>query len=232
MIPRLVRFALLSAAIGVARLAAAEEAPAFPPETYAAVGSQFAQNSGIAVLGWTDLQFEAFLDGMRATFRGKPYPFDSRAQQLNDTIGRRVQEHMRHMEQTRFSRPGEIERYMKEAAAGLQLERSDSGLAYGLMERAGGTRPGPDDTVVVSYTAVGPDGQTELPQISVKQRKLKVSELLPGLAEGVQMLALSGSALLVLPPDLSYGTGTWPEGITPGSPLIFSLKLEEIIAAP
>lgn len=226
-----IRFPLVLLLASAPLLRAAEPAaasePAFPLETYAAVGSQFAENSGLAVLGWTDQQFEAFVDGLRATVRGRPYAFDARARQLHDAIGRRLQQHMQEMEAARFTRPGEVEKYMKEAAKGLKLELTDSGLAYGLLTREGGTRPGPDDTVVLSYSVVAADAQTELPQLTASHRRVKVSELLPGLAEGVQMMALSAQALFVLPPDLSYGKGEWPAGVTP-APLIFTVKLEAI----
>jgi hypothetical protein len=95
----------------------------------------------------------------------------------------------------------------------------------------GTARPGPDDTVVVTYEVVAADMQTELPRLGAKARRVRVSELPPGLAEGVQMLAADGTAMLVVPPDLAFADDAWPADV-PRAPLIFTVKLHEIIAAP
>jgi FKBP-type peptidyl-prolyl cis-trans isomerase len=230
----------MSASLGLAAfLPAAEPAapapPTFPMDAYVALGSNFAQNTRLAELGWTDVQFEAFVDGLRATFHGSPKPFDTQARLLHEAISRRLQalaEEAQRAREKHYSGPEGIEEYMKDAAKNFKLQRSDSGLAFGLMSRGGGARPGPDDTVVVTYNAVSADAQTELPALSAQRRRVKVADLLPGLAEGVQMMTIESSALLVLPPDLSYGTGAWPAEVSRGSPLIFSVNLHEIIAAP
>ncbi|MES1167595.1 MAG: FKBP-type peptidyl-prolyl cis-trans isomerase, partial [Oleiharenicola lentus] len=132
----------------------------------------------------------------------------------------------------RFTGPGEIEGYMKEMTKRFKLQRSDSGLAYGIMARGATLRPGPDDTVVISCNAVAADTKTELPSLSLQQQRRKVADLLPGLAEGIQMMSKDASALLILPPDLSYGEGEWPAGIPRGAPLIFTVVVHDIIAAP
>lgn len=203
-------------------------------EAFAAVGSDFAASTHLAELGWNEAQFNAFLDGVRATFQGKPYPLDHRAQQLQVEIGQRLVEMKSEEEKKRldFSQPGRVQAYMKEIAKQFALQFSDSGLVYALMPSKGNLRPGPDDTVVVSYDAVAADQKTDLPQISAKQRRCKVSDLLPGLAEGAQLLTASGSALLVVPPDLTYGTGDWPAGVVRGAPILFTLTLHEIVAQP
>lgn len=227
---------LLSGA--VIRAADAPAAPAggleaFPLDAYVALGSNFAQNARMADLGMSEAQFSAFLDGFRATFQGRPRPLDAEAIRLNETISRRLQslaEQESRGRQAQFADPRQVEVYMKEAATKFKLQRSDSGLAYGLIS-AGTARPGPDDRVVVTFNAVAADLQTELPQLSAREQRFKVSDLLPGLAEGVQMIAAEGTALLVVPPDLSYADGEWPAGVARG-PIIFTLKLHEIITDP
>ena len=216
----------------------AEKAPApaaaYPLEAYSAVGSDFARDTCLAGLGWDEKQLGAFLEGVRATFRGQPYLLDKRAQQLQVEIATRLVALRSKAEQARldFSQPGRLQTYMKDVTKQYALQLSDSGLAYALMPRQDGFRPGPDDTVVVTCEAVAADQQTELPQISAKHQRCKVATLLPGLAEGVQMLTPGGRALLVLPPDLSYGTGEWPAGVERGAPILFTVTLHEIVAQP
>lgn len=227
---------LLAASFRAAEPAAPATVPAaFSLEAYSAVGSGFAQNTRLPDLGWTEAQFEAFLLGVRAAFQGKPLALDAQARLLHDAIGLRVQalvEQDERARQQQFAEPDRLEAYMKEVTKAFKLQRADSGLAFALVTRGGGARPGPDDTVVVTYNAVAADAKTELTSLSVKRHRLKVSELLPGLAEGIQMMTMGSSAMLVVPPDLSYGEGTWPAEVPRGSPLIFSVNLHEIIPAP
>lgn len=205
----------------------------YPIETYASLGSTFAQNARLADLGWDEKQFDAFVDGLRATFRGRPYAFSPDAQRLQAAVGQRVSELSAHDMRSYFADPGRLETYMKERTRELHLQRTESGLAFGLISRNGNSRPGPDDTVVVTYQAVAADGQTDLPGISADRRRVRVGELpLPGLVEGLQMMAAGGSALFIVPPDLSYGDGAWPAGVERGTPLIFTVVLHEIEAAP
>lgn len=245
MISRLVRvMSVLLLAVAFAR--AAEPAipsrpvpiipAAHPLEAYSVLGSSFAQTRRLAELGWNQAQIDAFLEGVRASFRGQPVPINEQARALYEDIGRRLQridaEEMK-KQQALFTEPGRIESFMKEMTKNLRMQRSDSGLAFALVGGNGSnSRPGPDDTVIVTCNAVASDGKTELPVISMIEQRIKVSELMPGLAEGVQMMTRQANALLVLPPDLSFGTGEWPPGVGRGVPLLYTVTLHDIVAAP
>lgn len=198
-------------------------------DTYASLGSNFAQNSRLAQLGWSDAQFDAFVTGLRATFHGHPIGLSPDAVQLQEDIGQRVQELAAQDLRTFFADPRRLEAYMQQRAKELHLQRSDSGLAFGLLPQPGGSRPGPDDVVVISLNAATPDGQTELPSLKVDHRRMRVSDLLPGLAEGVQMMAAGSSGMFIVPPSLSYGETAWPVGVERGTPIIFTVQLHEVI---
>jgi FKBP-type peptidyl-prolyl cis-trans isomerase len=230
--PRLLCLLFVSGwlARAAAQAPAAPAGPGYPLEAYAAVGSAFGKNTRLADIGMTEEQFNAFIEGLRATFRGRPLSLDARATQLHDEIGRRVQglvERETGKRQADFADPKQLEAYMKEMVKNFRLQRSDSGLAYGLIS-TGDARPGPDDTVVISCEVVAADMQTELKQLRLRERRVKVSDLLPGVAEGIQMLAVNGTAMLVVPPELSYASGEWPAGVAP-APLLFTVKLHGII---
>jgi FKBP-type peptidyl-prolyl cis-trans isomerase len=214
--------------------AAPAPAKKFGLETYAALGSDFARNSQLPELGWSESEFNAFIDGVRAAVRGQPYASDRRVQDLQEAVNQRLQQ-LAAAEQNaklaRLAEPGGIEAYMKEAAKKLHLEIADSGLGYVFVSPGGSIHPGPDDTIVVTWQVTAADMKTEFPQLAVNNARLKVSDLLPGLAEGVQMMTKGGSGLLVLPPDLSFGKGPWPPDTARGQPLIFTIKLTDIIAS-
>lgn len=238
MIPSLKRLLpALALSAGLARAAdpggLRPAAGSYPLEAYVAVGSNFAQNTRLADLGMDEKEFAAFLDGVKAAFHGQPRSLDPQARQLHEAFRQRLQhlaEEESRARQNYFADPAHLEAYMKDAVKTFHLQRSDSGLAYGLVASGTG-RAGPDDTVVLSYDVIAADGQTELPQLSVKGKRTKVADLLPGLAEGVQMMVAHGSAMLILPPDLSYGDGPWPDGVVRGTPIIYTVKLEEILTA-
>ena len=228
---------LLAHAVRAAGPAAPTKGPdEFPLEAYAAVGSAIAQNTRLPGLGWNDAQIEAFLGGLRAAFKGKPYALDERAKVLQADIRRRLQEIAAREAggggQEYFADPARLEAYMKEAAKTFHLERADSGLAYNIMSRGEGARPGPDDTVVISCKVTTADAKTDLPQLGADHRRIKVSELLPGLAEGAQMMTKDSVGMFILPPDLSFGQNEWPAGMERGTPLIFTLAVHEVIVAP
>jgi FKBP-type peptidyl-prolyl cis-trans isomerase len=74
------------------------------------------------------------------------------------------------------------------------------------------------------------DGTTKLPQLSFARAQLKMTDLLPGFMEGLQMMTVDSTAIFVLPPSLSFGEGEWPAGVERGAPLIFQVTLHEIIS--
>src|SRR6478735_8095212 len=68
-------------------LARAEPAPkAYTLETFASLGSNFARDTGLNQLGWSEQQFNAFIDGMRATYRGRGYVFTDDAMRLRRDV--------------------------------------------------------------------------------------------------------------------------------------------------
>ncbi len=232
--PRLIR--CLSAGPLVLAATVFAAGPSAPLEAYAAVGSSMVQDNRLAQLGWSEAQVEAFLSGVRAAFRGEGRPVDAAAQALLNDIGRRMQEmeqaeHRRAFGPEAFARPGYLQNYLKEICRQFQLERSDSGLCYGI--KAGyGARPAPEDTVVISYKVNLADTTTEVAALAVNRGKVRVADLLPGLAEALQMMTVDSTAMLVLPPDLAYGDGEWPAGTERGTPLLFTVKLHEVVATP
>lgn len=233
--------ALLGLGLAMTAALGADVQPPPPPievplDAYTAIGASLIQDNRLAKLGWTDPQIEAFVRGVRAGFHGQSAPADPSAQALFNEIGRRLQELEKEELRLKFgteafARPGYLQQYLKETRKQFGLDASDSGLSFGIRTAGFGVRPGPDDTVVISYKVTKADARTDLPQLQVEKLRIKVSELLPGLAEACQMMTVDSLAMLVLPPDLSYGDGKWPPGTDRGTPLLFTLKLHEVVAA-
>jgi FKBP-type peptidyl-prolyl cis-trans isomerase FkpA len=193
-----------------------------------AIGSSVAVSNHLDQLGWSEAQIDAFVEGIRAALHGKPYPFNAAAQEASNAIGRQVEQVEARDQSQEFAKPGALERYLKDICKQMGLQQSDSGLCYGIKYGVKGIRPGPEDTVVVSCSATAADGKTQLPQLSNPNARGKVSTMLPGFMEGLQMMTVGSEAIFVLPPALSFGEGAWPQGVQRGSPLIFRIGLKEV----
>jgi FKBP-type peptidyl-prolyl cis-trans isomerase len=118
---------------------------------------------------------------------------------------------------------------MRQARAQIGMVQSEDGLLCRVALAGAGPRPGRDSTVIINLSAKAPDGVTDLPQLGGQRLKVKVADMLPGLAEGVQMLAIGARAIFIVPPKLSFGDGEWPSGVGRGTPILFMLELEDIV---
>ena len=198
--------------------------PARPRELapYAALGSFMAENNRVPDLGWTEAQFAAFLDGFRASYEGRGLPFDDDAKRLSADISRRVQAMLAK------ERPDPMEDYFRTLRDKEGVLRTASGLHYRITETGAGPTAAAGDTVVMSFAARTPDGQS-LPALSRARVRGAVKDLLPGLAEGVQLLRVGGKALVYLPPALAYSDADWPASVPKGTPLVFFIELHEIV---
>jgi FKBP-type peptidyl-prolyl cis-trans isomerase len=208
-----------------------------PTTAFAAIGSSFAQSSHLPELGWDETQIAAFIDGVNAALHGKSYAFDDTARAVSAEMGRRLHElemRKKQLAVEAFAQPGRLEQYMKEMRKRHSMQQSDSGLLYSILpgpSGGGGVRPRPGDTVVVSCVATAADGTTKLPQLSSDHVRVKMTDLLPGFMEGLQMMSVESQARFILPPALSFGTHEWPEGVDQGTPLLFSVTLHEVSSA-
>lgn len=188
---------------------------------YAALGSYMAENNRLADLNWTQPQFAAFLEGLRASYEGRGLPLDDDAKHLRDQISQRVQAMLA------AEKPNPVEDYFRALREKEGVSKTASGLHFRITETADGPKPKPGDTVVISFAAKLPDG-TALPQLSRARARMVVHDLLPGLAEGVQLLSVGGKALVYLPPALAFSEDSWPPQIPHGVPLAFFVELHEI----
>jgi FKBP-type peptidyl-prolyl cis-trans isomerase len=226
-------------AAGASDPAAAAVLPSSPPQgfplsAYSAFGSSLAQTGHFAELGWSEAQFNAFLDGIRAAFKGNGYPMDDSSRKLASELSRRIGEIVTRERQMAASAPDakrELDKYFREMQKRLGLQVSDSGLEYIVQPGRNGIRPRPGDTIVFTCVATAADGSTKLPQLSSERIRVKMEGMLPGLMEGLQMMTVDSHGIFVLPASLSFGAGPWPEGVDRGSPLVYWITLHDVIAA-
>lgn len=207
---------------------AAETAPVARPRElapYAELGSYMAENNRIADLKWTPEQFAAFQDGFRASYEGRGLPFGDAAAKLRDDISAKVQAMLA------AERPDPVKEYFRFLREKENVKEAPSGLHYRITEEGTGEPPKAGDTVVISYAAGLPEGKS-LPALSRTRVKVAVRDLLPGLAEGVQLLRVGGKGLIYVPPALSFKPADWPPQLPPDAPLVFFVEMHDILPAP
>jgi|GEM_PF-1921565 len=202
-----------------------KEAPLpFALTAYASLGSYLSQNNRIASLHWNEDQFNAFIRGIRADYEGRGYVFDDETKKLRDEISQKVQSQI----DARKSNP--VEDYFKVLREREGVLKTASGLHYRITDKGFGKAPGPDSNILVSYTARLPTGE-HIESLSRPRVRIAVRDLLPGLAEGVQLISPRGKALIYVPPALSFGDGAWPKDVPKGAPIVFFVELHEILPA-
>lgn len=123
------------------------------------------------------------------------------------------------------------EAYMAENAEREGVQTTESGLQYEVLEEGDGPRPGPEDQVTVHYRGTLIDG-TEFDSSYERGEPATfgVGGVIPGFAEGLQLMPVGSTYRFVIPSDLAYGEqGAAGGTIGPSETLIFEVELIEIL---
>ncbi|MCC5025602.1 MAG: FKBP-type peptidyl-prolyl cis-trans isomerase [Candidatus Synoicihabitans palmerolidicus] len=150
-------------------------------------------------------------------------PVNDAAERLRDDINSRVQAILG--ETGTGNDP--LALYFSTLRAEEDVIPTDSGLHYRITEPGHGDSPSPDSTVRISYAGRLPSGKT-LQSFQATRLTVKLSDVLPGLREGLTLMQPAGKALFYLPPELSFGDSPWPTEIPRGAPIILFVELHDI----
>lgn len=123
----------------------------------------------------------------------------------------------------------ESAQFLAAAAARPRATVTDSGLVFEVIEEGTGATPASADTVTIRYRGILPDG-TVFDNINPDEEPMtaSVSDLAPGIAEGLLRMKTGGQYRLTVPSDLAYGTAGIPGVIPPDCALQFDITLLEI----
>jgi FKBP-type peptidyl-prolyl cis-trans isomerase FkpA len=103
-----------------------------------------------------------------------------------------------------------------------------SGLVYEDLQVGDGATAQTGNTVSVNYTGWLEDGTKFDSSLDVGQPfefTLGAGQVIPGWDEGVQGMKVNGTRLLVIPPELAYGSTGAGTSIPPNATLIFEVQL-------
>lgn len=116
--------------------------------------------------------------------------------------------------------------YMAENGAREGVTTTESGLQYEVIEAGEGEQPGPADRVTIHYRGTLIDG-TEFDSSYERGEPatFAVGGVIPGFAEGLQIMRPGGHYRFVIPANLGYGPQGAGQDIGPNSTLIFEVEL-------
>lgn len=106
--------------------------------------------------------------------------------------------------------------------------RTPSGLGYTMLRSATGTKPAEADVVLVNY--IGYLATTGVVFDQGMRSPLSVNGVIPGFAQGIQMMARSGVVRLCIPAAMGYGARQ-SGPIPANSDLVFQVELVDFKTA-
>ncbi len=101
-----------------------------------------------------------------------------------------------------------------------------SGLQYKIIAAGSGTKPSKDDTVTVEYTGKLINGEVfDSTEKTGKPAIFKVSQVIPGWTEALQLMPAGSTWEVYVPANLAYGPRSIGGPIGPNETLIFKIRL-------
>lgn len=103
---------------------------------------------------------------------------------------------------------------------------TDSGLQYKILRKGSGKTPGPTSKVRVNYEGRLLDGTVFDQSPAGEPVQFGVADVVPGFAEGLQLMKSGGKAIFRIPSSLAYGSKGVPQvGIGPDTDIEFEVEL-------
>jgi FKBP-type peptidyl-prolyl cis-trans isomerase len=124
------------------------------------------------------------------------------------------------------------EAFFAKLAEDADVEKSESGLHYKVLDPGTGAKPSMTDSVLVHYKGTLIDGtQFDSSYDRGAPATFRLDQVVKGFGEGLTKIGAGGKITLYIPSDLGYGNSPRPGGvIKPGDTLIFECELLEVNA--
>ncbi|CAA6676625.1 MULTISPECIES: FKBP-type peptidyl-prolyl cis-trans isomerase [unclassified Lentimonas] len=122
------------------------------------------------------------------------------------------------------------EAFFAELVADADVQKSESGLHYKVLEPGSDAKPSMTDSVLVHYKGTLIDGtQFDSSYDRGTPATFPLNGVVKGFGEGLTKVGAGGKIILYIPSDLGYGNSPRPGGaIKPGDTLIFECELIEV----
>lgn len=171
------------------------------------------------------LNYGAFARGLRDIMEGEPTNITM--DEALDLFREAYNEAM----QKRTAQNKEDERlFFEENGQREGVITTESGLQYEIITDADGPKPGPADTVLANYRGTLLDGTVfDNSYERGEPVEFPLNAVIPGWAEGIQLMNVGSAYRLYIPSDLAYGEQGIRDVIPPSSVLVFDVELLEIL---
>jgi FKBP-type peptidyl-prolyl cis-trans isomerase len=122
--------------------------------------------------------------------------------------------------------------FFAKLAEDADVEKSESGLHYKVLDPGTGAKPSLTDSVLVHYKGTLIDGtQFDSSYDRGAPATFRLNQVVKGFGEGLTKIGAGGKIILYIPSELGYGNSPRPGGvIKPGDSLIFECELLEVDA--
>lgn len=121
--------------------------------------------------------------------------------------------------------------FFAELAADAEVQSTESGLHYKVIEPGSDVKPTMTDKVLVHYKGTLIDGtKFDSSYDRGAPAEFPLNGVVKGFGEGLTKIGAGGKIILYIPSELGYGNSPRPGGaIKPGDALIFECELKEIL---
>ncbi len=103
------------------------------------------------------------------------------------------------------------------------------GLQYKIIKEGSGVNPSLNDSVMIHYRAMFVDGTTFDQSYDRGLSGIRLSNVIQGLSEGLQLMSPGAVYELYISPEIGYGDEDFANIIPGGSTLIYRIELVEIV---
>ena len=234
--------AALQAAFGQAQAraealqAGAEEIPEIDTEALRAIGLVMVTQTGLKQLGFgpddAATIAKGFIAGASATeidpaIEAKMPAFEAF---MNDRMAAAQAVAAAEAEAAAAESIAAGEAFFATLAEDPDVEKSESGLYYKVLDPGTGAKPSLTDSVLVHYKGTLIDGtQFDSSYDRGAPATFRLNQVVKGFGEGLTKVGAGGKIILYIPSELGYGNSPRPGGvIKPGDSLIFECELLEV----
>lgn len=145
---------------------------------------------------------------------------------LNDFQKKMMEKRVAEMNKVSTANQAAGERFLAENKTKPGVVTLPSGLQYKIITQGKGVKPSKDDTVTVEYTGHLINGTVfDSTEKSGKPATFKVSQVIPGWTEALQLMPVGSTWEVYIPANLAYGTRNVGSMIGPNETLIFNVHL-------
>ncbi len=151
-------------------------------------------------------------------------------QQMKDTLSKfqkdLMAKHAAQFDKQASANKAKGEEFLSQNKAKPGVVTLASGLQYKIITQGKGTKPAKEDEVTVEYTGKLIDGTVfDSTSKSGKPATFKVSQVIPGWTEALQLMPAGSTWEVYVPANLAYGTRNVGGPIGPNETLVFNVHL-------